>query len=324
MPLDRSMLQSRLNALQSRGTNKTFEKIDYTKIYWKPRLGEQTIRIVPSKYNKDWPFKQVQFHRDIVVKTMYALTNWGEKDPIVEFVNALKAEAADKKKQGLNVEDEYETIRKLRPKPKTYAQVLVRGEEHMGVRLWEFGSEVEEQLLNILNNSEYGDVTDINEGTDLLVVGISAEYSGNKYVKPSITPKRKSSPLAENAEQLQNYLNNQNDPLTQFKRYTYDEVFANLKKWLEPEGESDVTTIEVPPAEIENIDDLPFIPDPPKVADPIPAPVSTVSPKKAVKKSEEKKPLVKEETKVAQEKPVVAASNAAKNNKEKFNKLFPQ
>lgn len=261
MPLDRSKVQERLNALQSRGKSTSFEKTDYTKIYFKPRLGEQTVRLVPFKTNKDYPLVQVKFHKNIVVVTMPSLSNWGEADPIEEFIAAIKAEAKVKKANGENVEDEWELARKLRPKTRTFAQVIVRGEEHLGTRLWEFGNKVEEQILKIMNNPEYGDIADIDGGTDLLVTGIHAEFQGNKYVEPSVTAKRNSSPLTSDGTLLQRLLTEQHDPLTLYKKHSYAEIHANLEKWLEPEADTNTQTVQVPqdePAPADDINDLPF------------------------------------------------------------------
>ena len=281
--LDRSKIQERLNAL-SRG-NSTNEKIDYTKVFWKPRLGEQTIRIVPSKFNKDWPLQQVKFHNDIVVNRMLALSNFGEKDPIEEFILAIKAQANAKKAKGENSDDEWQLASKLRPKTRTYVQVVVRGEEHLGTRLWEFGVEAEKQILTIMNNPEYGDITDIHEGTDLNINGLNESFNGNKYVKPSISPRRSSSNLTDDAELLKKLLNDQHDPLAMFRKYSYAEIHANLEKWLEPEAtaentqdsQDNATTVDV--EDNTGGDDLPFVPDPPKE-----------------EKKTAKKPLVKEQT----------------------------
>lgn len=291
MPLDLNKVKAKLAALQSKG-KKTFEKIDYTKIYWKPKVGSQEIRIVPSKYNPEWPFQEVTFHKNIVKNTMYALTNFGEKDPIIEFTAALKAEASKLKKAGKNSDEEWNLAKKLRPKSKTFAQVLVRGEEHLGVRLWEFGPKVYEQLMNIAANEDYANFTDIHEGTDLKVEGVTAEFQGRSYVEPSISPRKKESPLAKNKEDLEKYLSEQHDPLTLYKKYTYEEITTFFEQWLNPdndgtedsndteelpteiqssdEGEvedevaEDITIEETETIEEDEVDEIPFVADPPK------------------------------------------------------------
>jgi hypothetical protein len=291
MPLDRSKVQERLNALQSKGRTTSFEKKDYTKIYWKPRLGEQTVRLVPFKDNPNYPLQQVKFHKDIVVMSMYSLSNWGEKDPIEEFIEAIKLEARAKKAAGENSDEEWSLAKKLRPKTRTYAQVIVRGEEHLGTRLWEFGNKVEEQILKIVNNPEYGDIADPNEGTDLLVTGINAEFNGNKYIEPSVTAKRNSSPLTTDAALLQKLLTEQYDPLSLYKKNTYAEIHANLSKWLEPEEPQSVQVPVDEPAPADDINDLPF--SEPYTTEVHTPPVTSVTTDKP-KRTTTKKPLVNE------------------------------
>jgi hypothetical protein len=87
--MDLKSIKNKLGALQSQGKSK--EKIDYTKSLWKPKQeGKFQIRIVPSKLDKTNPFKEVFIHYGMSKFPMYALTNWGEKDPIVEFAKQLQ------------------------------------------------------------------------------------------------------------------------------------------------------------------------------------------------------------------------------------------
>lgn len=224
--MDISKIKAKLSQLQSKGSKSSYEKIDYSKIFWKPKEGKQVIRIVPSKFNKDFPFREVFFHYDIVKRSMLALTNWGEKDPIVEFSKQLY-KSEDKDDQSL--------ARKLSPRVRVFAPVVVRGEEHLGTRLWEFGKEVYEQLLKIAADEDYGDITDIMEGTDLTVECVKAEFSGRSYLKPTIIPKRKTSALADDSEVIKKLLEEQPDILSVYKKYTFEEIKGFLAQWLNPE-----------------------------------------------------------------------------------------
>jgi hypothetical protein len=89
---------------------------------------------------------------------IYALTNWGEKDPIVEFAKSLR---------NTQEKENWQLAKKLDPKMRVFAPVVVRGEEEKGVRLWEFGKEIYMQCLGIAEDEDYGDFTDISEGRDL-------------------------------------------------------------------------------------------------------------------------------------------------------------
>ncbi len=77
--MDINAIKQRLNSLQSSGQKK--EKVDYSKYYWKPKQeGKYQIRFVPSKINKQNPFREMFVHYGIGKFPIFVLTNWGEKD----------------------------------------------------------------------------------------------------------------------------------------------------------------------------------------------------------------------------------------------------
>ena len=68
------------------------QKTDYTKIFWRPTVGKQQVRIVPSAYNSKNPFKELKFYYGITNKVMISPLNFGEKDPIYLFAQKLREE----------------------------------------------------------------------------------------------------------------------------------------------------------------------------------------------------------------------------------------
>jgi hypothetical protein len=85
--MDISLLKTKVAAL-SKPPKKKHEKIDYKAILWKPKPGKHQIRIVSSVYDKSNPFKEVFIHYGFAKFPIFALTNWGEADPIVDFVKS--------------------------------------------------------------------------------------------------------------------------------------------------------------------------------------------------------------------------------------------
>src|SRR6056300_567218 len=83
--MDLSAIKQKLAAQQSNGRER--EKIDYEATFWKPSVGKHQIRIVPSMFNPEMPFSELYFHYVIGKYPMIALTNFGEQDPVVDFVN---------------------------------------------------------------------------------------------------------------------------------------------------------------------------------------------------------------------------------------------
>jgi hypothetical protein len=238
--MDLSLIKNKLAGLQQK-PGQTYEKVDYTKIFWKPKVGTYQVRIVPSKFNKQNPFREVFFHYGFTKGPILALTNWGEKDPIVEFAKKLR-KSSDK--------EDWQLAKKLDAKMRIFAPVIVRGEEHLGTRLWEFGKEIYQQLLGIAADEDYGDFTDIQDGRDFTVEATNGEVAGRSVVKCALRPKPKTTPITTDATLLQNLLDEQPDILTINRRYDFDSLKTILEKFLNPEesNEVDIITNAVPPA----------------------------------------------------------------------------
>ena len=245
------LIKERLNKLQSKNSSGGYEKIDYTTIFWKPKLGKQVVRILPRKSNKDFPFSEVTFHQyNIFKKNVFSLENFGEKDPVVQLVRELYDE---------NTESSKELARKLKPRTKYFAQVLVRGEEGLGARLWEFNKTTYEKLLSIMADDDFGDVSDVTEGTDLTVEGYNDVIKIGKrdvnYIAVNVTPKRLTSPISEDAQLVQKVLEVQKEITEIYKKFGYDEIKKMLHDYINPQEQP---TEEVVEAKKESSDDTPF------------------------------------------------------------------
>jgi len=229
-------IKQRLNALQSNQNTSKKEKIDYTKVYWKPKQeGKYQIRIVPSKNDPTNPFQEVFVHYGISKFPIYALTNWGEKDPIVEFAAKLRT---------TNDKENWVLAKKLDPKMRIFAPVIVRGEEEQGVRLWEFGKEIYMQLLGIAEDEDYGDYTDINEGRDFTVDVVKGDVGGRQGLKSSIRIKPKTSPVSKDAAQIKTFLSEQPSILEVQRKLDYETLKTTLQTWLTPETNDEEGTEE--------------------------------------------------------------------------------
>jgi hypothetical protein len=226
--MDLSLLKKKLDGLQQKSSPK--EKTDYSKIYWSPKVGKQQIRIVPSAFNKANPFTELKIYYGITNKVMISPLNFGEKDPIALFATKLRGE--------YNKEN-FVLAKKLDPKVRVFAPVIVRGEEDMGVRLWQFGKQVYEELLSLATDEEIGDYTDIVNGRDITVETVGPESTGTKYNKSSVRVKLKTSPLSENKTQVEKWMSDQPNPTDSFKKYTFEEMKSALEKWLSPEDEAE-------------------------------------------------------------------------------------
>jgi len=139
--------------------------------------------------------------------------------------------------------ENWRLAKKLDPKTRIFAPVLVRGEEEMGVRLWQFGKEIYQEFLNLAADEEIGDYTDIVNGRDIKLITVGPEVTGTKYNKTSISPSVKSTPLSKDKNQVKEFLENQPDPKQIIKKYEFDEMKKILQEWLtsdEEESEGDI------------------------------------------------------------------------------------
>ena len=226
--MDLSLIKQKLAASQTKG--KPREKVDYTKIFWKPQPGKHQVRILPSKFDKSNPFREIYYHYGFAKFPILALTNWGEKDPIAEFAKQLRKSSE---------KDDWGLAKKIEPKVRYFAPVIIRGEEEKGARLWEFGKITYEQLLGIASDEDYGDYTNIADGRDFTIEAVDDIVMGKKSVKCSIRVKPKTTPISENGVFVEKVLLDQPDILSINKHYTFEELQDILNNWLSPEDDDD-------------------------------------------------------------------------------------
>jgi hypothetical protein len=244
--MDLNLAKQKLAASQNRGGQQR-EKIDYTKIFFKPKPGKYQVRILPSAYDKAWPIREVQFHYGFAKGPILALSNWGEADPIADFAKTLR-KSADR--------EDWELAKKISPKSRYFAAVIVRGEEHLGTRLWEFGKLTNDQLLGIAADEDYGDYTDITDGRDFTIEATEDIVAGRKGIKCNLRIKPKTTPISEDAALVEKVLNEQPDILSINRRYTYDALKDILTKWLNPEEEPTATETPIASADADEEDDF--------------------------------------------------------------------
>jgi hypothetical protein len=216
MSLNISALKAKLNQFTKQG--------DRGDALWKPTEGRTVIRIVPWKENNENPFIELYFHY-LGNKTYLSPTSYGNRDPIAEFADALNSEGT---------KDAWLQARPFRPKLRTFIPVIVRGEEDKGVRFMSFGKTVYQELLSIIADPDYGDITDVKNGRDIVVEYIPQEKSDTNFAKTTVRPKPNQTPLAQSADVVQKFLTEQPDIRSIFKEPTYEELKVALERYLDP------------------------------------------------------------------------------------------
>ncbi len=220
--MDLNAIKNRLNQLQTTSNR--------TSNLWKPSPGSQVVRIVPYKFNKDNPFIELYFHYDLGGKNYLSPMSFGRPDPIEEFAQKLKSTGS---------KEDYRLGRKVEAKMRTYAPVVVRGEENQGVKFWGFGKTVYQELLSVIADPDYGDITDAVNGRDIMIERQTPAEAGNQYGKTTVRVKPNQTPITEDADMLQGIFDNQADLTELYTEPSYDDLKEALATYLNP---SDDTT----------------------------------------------------------------------------------
>jgi len=254
MGLDIAKIRARLDSVKGNG------KAGGS--FWRPQDGTQTIRIVPTPDGD--PFKDYWFHYNLGPDQKGGLLcpkkNHGDDCPICNFKDKLWSEYNKTQDQ-----DTMKMAKDLSPRQRFFSPVLVRGEEESGIRLWGYGKEAYTSLLNLVLNPEYGDITSIEDGTDLnLTYG---KPPGASFPKTTLTPRRRTSVLCDEAVGGDSECNRlfenipKFDVVFQFKKA--DEVQAALDSYMghlegkhEETGQTELVTDEDTPSVLAAFNEL--------------------------------------------------------------------
>ena len=228
MAIDMSKMRERLSQLQSKGSGGS-------SAFWRPSDGSQTIRIVTTKDGD--PFKDYFFHYNVGSNSGFLCPkkNFGEYCPVCDFASKLYKEGDD---------DSVKMAKDLTARQRFFSPVLVRGEENLGVKVWGYGKMAYETLLNLVLNPEYGDITDIEEGTDLdLHYG---KAPGQSFPQTKLTPKRSTSPVCVEAtpEACKEILDSVPDFNSLFEKKSTSDVQAYLDEFLSGDTTAETSSSE--------------------------------------------------------------------------------
>ena len=223
--MDINAIKSKLATLQS--TSNTKDN------FWKPEPGQQVVRVVPYKHNKDNPFIELFFHYNLGNnKTYLSPLSFGRPDPVAEFADKLKSTGN---------KDEWIQGKRLEPKMRTFAPVIVRGKESEGVKFWGFGKTVYQELLGVIADPDYGDITDATNGRDIGIDRQTPAAAGNQYGKTTVRVKPNQTTITDDATLLTSIMDNQSDLVELYNEPTYDELKEVLQNYLNPSDETETS-----------------------------------------------------------------------------------
>lgn len=223
MAINLDAIRAKLGDLQ-----KNTGKGDRQDALWKPEAGTQVIRIVPYQFNKDNPFNELYFHYEFGNKQYLSPATFGKPDPVVEFSEKL---------QSTGKKEEWKLGKKIEPKMRVYAPIIVRGKEHEGVKFWGFGKTVYQELLGFIADPDYGDITDPVSGRDITVEFKTKEQTGKDYPETSIRIKPNQTPVSTDKDVIAKITSGQKNLTEIFKEPSYEDLKAVLTTWLNRDTE---------------------------------------------------------------------------------------
>jgi hypothetical protein len=189
---------------------------------WKPGVGEYRIRCLPWKNNSsENPFMERWFYYIGTNAGILSPKQFNKPDPIDDLIKKLFSSGKP---------DDRLLAKKLLPKMRAYAPVIVRGQEDKGVMVWSFGKIVYQQLLGFFLDEDYGDILDPNEGFDLKVV--ISQAPGKQFQDTAVSCKPKASKLHDDSKQAQSWLDAVPNLDDMYRLKSKEEIESILSTWL--------------------------------------------------------------------------------------------
>lgn len=162
--------------------------------FWKPAQGRSTVRILPEVGKMGWFFKEVGTHY-FDTSVYCPAVNDGSDCPACE-VNELLFQAGRK-----------DAASDFRVRRSFWMNVVVRGQEGDGPRIFTPGVMIFNSLAALIQDPEYGDISDFDEGFDIKIdrsgEGLSTEYQ--------VMPSRHPSPLSQDEDEAEEWMEEARD-----------------------------------------------------------------------------------------------------------------
>ncbi len=206
---------------------------------WRPQEGDQTIRILPSPDGD--PFKEFHFHYNVGKNPgiLCPKRNYGDECPICDFASQLWRDGVEN-----NDDRAKKEAKKLFARRRYFSPILVRSLETEGVKVWSYGKTAYETLLGYVLDEDYGDITDPETGTDL-VLTYTVPGTPGSFPKTQLKPRRRPSILCDDmVDNCAELLESIPDTESLFERKTSEEIQTLLDDYLSSDSSSEATSKE--------------------------------------------------------------------------------
>lgn len=189
---------------------------------WKPGLGEYKIRCLPWPTAQDGqPFLERWFYYIGDNAGVLSPNQFGKPDPINDLIRKLYSSGKP---------DDRILAKKLQPKMRCYAPVIVRGEEDKGVQVWSFGKIVYQRMLGFFLDEDVGDILSPTDGFDLKVTISKAQ--GKQFNDTMVDPSRRPSKLHDDQTLAKKWLDSIPNIDDMYRLKSTQEIETVLNNWL--------------------------------------------------------------------------------------------
>lgn len=215
MAINLDAIRNKLNQLSGNGRNKG-------NMWRPPEDREAVVRLLSFQSEDGLPFKEMAFYYNIGNnRGLLAPFQFSKPDPIQELITKLREDGS---------KDSYELAKKLYPKTRYYAPIIVRGEEDKGVQIWGFGKQLYQAFLNVMLDEDYGDITDPTTGRDVKVTTVKVQ--GRQFPNTEILPRGSRTQLSTVPRTAKEWIDSVPKMDDMFELKTYVELEKIVNDWL--------------------------------------------------------------------------------------------
>lgn len=215
MAINLDKMKAKLNELENKGGSGLN--------FFKPTEGqEDVIRLLPADDGD--PFVQKWMHYNVGKESFECPQKmYGEDCPVCGFVSKLWDEYNETQ------EDETrKAANNLKAKPRYYSLVMNREDEGK-VMVWSYSKTVCQELVNIVLNPDYGDITDPQTGNDMRIS--SSKKAKALYATVDMQPRPVKTPLLSSQEAIDDMMATAPDVHAITTRKSFDEIKEALQSY---------------------------------------------------------------------------------------------
>lgn len=195
--------------------------------FWKPiKHGKYVIRFLPPKDSDGLFYKETAQHK-IGDNYLFCPKAEGDPCPICEL---------NKKLWDINTDDSIALAREIKSRKQYLYNINVKEELEKAtdnpnhVYVYMSGKILYDTLMDYFFDQDYGDLTDVEEGYDFVLVKEQGDAGFPTYKKSK--PRRNPSPLAADDDAIETILNSIHDLNQEVEYKTYDELKGILDHYL--------------------------------------------------------------------------------------------